>query len=164
MTRVGPRVLDNGEPFPALTMETVAHGRLSLPEAFADGWGVLLVYRAHWWPYCKQQLAAFEKARPKLEEESIRVIAASTDPLDKATETVKEHALGFPVGYALPVKETAAMLGAFYEEKRGFLQATGFVVKPDRTIAVSQFSSGPIGRLVWQDVLGLVQFYKKQTK
>jgi len=92
------------------------------------------------------------------------VIAASTDPLDKASETVTEHALGFPVGYALPVKETAAMLGAFYEEKRGFLQATGFVVKPDRTIVVSQFSSGPIGRLVWQDVLGLVQFYKKQTK
>jgi len=99
-----------------------------------------------------------------MEEESIRVIAASTDPLDKASAAVKEHALGFPVGYALPVKETAATLGAFYEEKRGFLQATGFVVKPDRTIAVSQFSSGPIGRLVWQDVLGLVQFYKKQTK
>ena len=92
------------------------------------------------------------------------MIAASTDQLDKASETVKEHALGFAVGYALPVKETAATLGAFYEEKRGFLQATGFVVKPDRTIAVSQFSSGPIGRLVWQDVLGLVQFYKKQTK
>ena len=53
---------------------------------------------------------------------------------------------------------------AFYEEKRGFLQATGFVVKPDRTIAVSQFSSGPIGRLVWPDVLGLVQYYKKQMK
>jgi hypothetical protein len=29
---------------------------------------------------------------------------------------------------------------------------------------VSQYSSGPIGRLVWQDVLGLVQFYKKQAK
>jgi peroxiredoxin len=109
-------------------------------------------------------LAAFEKARPRLEEEGIVVIAASTDPMDKASETVKEHVLGFPVGYALPVKETAATLGAFYEEKRGFLQATGFVVRPDRTIAVSQFSSGPIGRLVWQDVLGLVQFYKKQTK
>jgi len=109
-------------------------------------------------------LAAFEKARPKLEEEGIRVIAASTDPVDKATETVKKHALGFPVGYGLPLKETAATLGAFYEEKRGFLQATGFVVKPDWTIAVSQYSSGPIGRLVWQDVLGLVQFYKKQAK
>jgi hypothetical protein len=107
-------------------------------------------------------LAAFEKARPRLDEEYIRVVAASTDP--KATETVNEHWLGFPVGYALPLTETAATLGAFYEDKRGFFQATGFVIKPDRTIAVSQYSSGPIGRLVWQDVLGLVQFYKKQVK
>ena len=87
-------------------------------------------------------MAAFEKARPRLEEEGIVVIAASTDPLDKASETVKEHALGFPVGYALPVKETAATLGAFYEEKRGFLQATGFVVKPDRTVTVRQITVG----------------------
>ena len=109
-------------------------------------------------------MAAFEKARPKLEDESIRVIAGSTDPLDKASETVKEHAIGFPVGYALPLREIAATLGAFFEEKRGFFQATGFVVRPDRTIVVSQYSSGPIGRLVWQDVLGLVQFYNKQAK
>jgi hypothetical protein len=77
---------------------------------------------------------------------------------------VKEHARGFPVGYALPLVETAATLGTFSEDKRGFFQATGFVVKRDRTIAVSPYSSGPIGRLVWQDVLGLVQFYKKQAK
>ncbi len=48
MARVGTRILDSGELFPALTMETVAHGRLSLPEGFADGWGVFLLYRAHW--------------------------------------------------------------------------------------------------------------------
>jgi hypothetical protein len=48
MARVGPRILDSGEPFPTLTMETVTHGQLSLLEAFADGWGVLLLYRAHW--------------------------------------------------------------------------------------------------------------------
>jgi hypothetical protein len=69
-----------------------------------------------------------------------------------------------PVGYGLPLKETAAALGAFYEEKRGVLQSTGFVVRPDRTIAVAQYSSGPIGRLVWQDVQGLVQHYKKQAR
>jgi len=62
------------------------------------------------------------------------------------------------------LKETAAALGAFYEERRNILQSTGFVVKPDRTIVVSQYSSGPIGRLIWQDVLGLVQFYKKSPK
>jgi peroxiredoxin len=109
-------------------------------------------------------LAAFERAQDKLREEGISVVAASTDPIDKATETVSEHSLTLPVGYGLPPKETAATLGAFYEERRGFLQATGFVIKPDRTIAIAQYSSGPIGRLVWQDILGLVQFYKKQAK
>jgi len=92
------------------------------------------------------------------------VVAASTDPLDKAQETVKEHSLTFPVGYGLPLRESAEALGSFYEERRGILQATGFLVKPDRIIAVSQYSSGPIGRLVWQDILALVQFYKKQAR
>jgi peroxiredoxin len=107
-------------------------------------------------------LAAFEKARPRLEEERISVVAGSTDSQEKAAKTVKEHGLTFPVAYGLPLKETAAKLGAFYDERRNVLHATGFVVKPDRTIAVAQYSSGPIGRLVWQDVLALVQFYKKQ--
>ena len=48
MARAGTRILDSGELLPSLSMQTVAHGRLSLPEAFADGWGVLLLYRAHW--------------------------------------------------------------------------------------------------------------------
>jgi peroxiredoxin len=108
-------------------------------------------------------LAAFAKAQPRLQEEGIAVVAASTDPLEKARETVAEHSLPFPVGYGLPLKETAATLGAFYEEKRAILHSTGFLVKPDRTIAVAQYSSGPIGRLVWQDVVGLVQFYKKKA-
>jgi peroxiredoxin len=108
-------------------------------------------------------LAAFQRATDKLTDEGIRVIAASTDPLEKARETVAEHALSYPVGYGLPLKETAATLGAFYEERRGVLQSTGYVIRPDATIAVAQYSSGPIGRLVWQDVLGLVQHYKKQV-
>ena len=48
MARVGTSVLDTGEPLPVLSMETVAHGRVALPDAFGDGWGVLLLYRAHW--------------------------------------------------------------------------------------------------------------------
>jgi peroxiredoxin len=109
-------------------------------------------------------LAAFERAQEKLREEGIVVVAASSDPLEQAKETVSEQALTLPVGYGLPLKETAATFGAFYEERRGILQATGFVIKPHRTIAVAQYSSGPIGRLVWQDVLALVQFNKKQAK
>lgn len=107
-----------------------------------------------------QQLAALQRAIDKLTDEGIRVVAASTDPLDKAEETVRNT---FPVGYGLDLKETGATLGAFYEERRGFLQSTGYLIRPDATIAVAQYSTGPIGRLVWQDVLGLVQHHKKQA-
>ncbi len=48
MARAGDRILDSGERIPDLSMETAKHGRLMLPEAFGDGWGVLLIYRAHW--------------------------------------------------------------------------------------------------------------------
>jgi peroxiredoxin len=108
-------------------------------------------------------LAAFARAQDKLLAEGITTVAASTDSLDKARETVAEHTLTFPVGFGLPLKQTARDLGSFYDAQRGVLHATGFVVKPDRRIAVAQYSSGPIGRLVWQDVLGLVQFYKRSA-
>ena len=77
---------------------------------------------------------------------------------------MRSQGLTFPIGYGLDVRATAGTLGAFYEERRGILQSTGYVIAPDGTIAVAQYSSGPIGRLVWQDVLGLVQHYKKQTR
>lgn len=48
MTRGGTKVLDSGDILPTFSMETVAHGRLIVPDHFGQGWGVLLLYRAHW--------------------------------------------------------------------------------------------------------------------
>jgi hypothetical protein len=48
MARTGNTILDSGERLPSLTLDTVAHGRISLPDTFGDGWGVVLIYRAHW--------------------------------------------------------------------------------------------------------------------
>lgn len=92
------------------------------------------------------------------------MVAASTDPLEKARETVEEHSLSFPVGHCLPLKETARTLGAFYEERRQVLNSTGFLIKPDGTVAAAQYSSRSIGRLTWQDVVALVEFEKSQDR
>jgi alkyl hydroperoxide reductase subunit AhpC len=48
MARVNAHILDSGDTFPDLEMDSVDHGRIQLPEHFSGGWGVLLVYRAHW--------------------------------------------------------------------------------------------------------------------
>jgi hypothetical protein len=48
MARAGTTILDSSDRFPDLSFDTVAHGRLTLPEGLGDGWGVFLVYRGHW--------------------------------------------------------------------------------------------------------------------
>ncbi len=48
MAREGTFILDSGDTFPVLTMETVRHGRITVPDIFGEGWGVFLAYRAHW--------------------------------------------------------------------------------------------------------------------
>jgi len=41
------------------------------------------------------------------------------------------------------------------------LQATGFALKPDGTIAVSVYSSGAIGRLVAADTVNFIKYLQK---
>jgi hypothetical protein len=48
MAREGSFILDSGDKLPMLTMETVRHGRVTLPDHFGDRWGVFLIYRGHW--------------------------------------------------------------------------------------------------------------------
>ncbi len=82
------------------------------------------------------------------------------DTEEQAKGTVEECGIEFPVGYGIDNKQISELTGCFYEEKRQILHSTGYVIKPDGTIAVGVYSSGPIGRLVWQDVLGVVQHIK----
>lgn len=86
------------------------------------------------------------------------------DTEEEAQKTIEECELSFPVGYGADCKEISSLTGCFYEERRQILHSTGYVVQPDGTIAVAVYSTGPIGRLVWQDVLNLVQFYKKRAQ
>ncbi len=85
------------------------------------------------------------------------------DTEEQARGTIDECGLNFPVGYGLDNKRISALTGCFYEERRQILHGTGYVLKPDGTVAVAVYSTGPIGRLVWQDVLGMVQFFKKMA-
>jgi hypothetical protein len=48
MARASSTILDSGDTLPSLELDTVAHGHLNVPLAFQNGWGVFLLYRAHW--------------------------------------------------------------------------------------------------------------------
>ncbi len=94
----------------------------------------------------------------------MKVVAASVDTEAQAKGTTEECGItNFAVGYGLDNKQVCELTGCFYEEKRQILHSTGYVIKPDGTIAVGVYSTGPIGRLAWQDVLALVQYVKKMA-
>jgi peroxiredoxin len=168
MARAGSTILDAGDLFPKLTFKLTNGTEIETPTDLEHRWNVVLFNRGHWCPFCIAQLKSFQSGLEKLTAEGIGVLSASVDSLEKAKETQASTGATFPIAYGLPAKETAAAIGAFYDAAPAhtapYIQSTGFVLAPDGKIVVSVYSSGAIGRLVWQDVLGLVQYVKSAAK
>lgn len=154
--------IDVGEPFPRVTASQVGGGELTLPDAVRDGWAVLLFYRGHWCPYCRQQLSDFQRKLDRFADAGIRVVALSADPEPEAQATVEEHGIAFPVGYGLAPVEMRETLGTYVGGDDAFVQATGFVLRPGGLVELAVYSSGAVGRLVAADVLGLIEYARKQ--
>jgi len=57
----------------------------------------------------------------------------------------------------------AGATGAFLGPDADFIQSTGFVLDPAGRVVVSVYSSGAIGRLVPDDVIGLVGYLREHT-
>jgi peroxiredoxin len=92
-------LLNPGDPFPRLRISTTDGQTLTLPDAFAGDFGVVLFYRGSWCHYCNAQLRAFERSRQALADAGIRVAALSVDDEKTTTALVARHKLTFPVGY-----------------------------------------------------------------
>lgn len=94
-------------------------------------------------------------------ERNASVIALSVDPREEAEKTVSRHGITFPVAYGVDGRRFASATGAFYEETKGFLQATGFLLKKDGTLAGAVYSTGPLGRYTASDLLAAIDHYQK---
>ena len=110
-----------------------------------------------------EAMRAFERASRTLADNGIRIVSLSVDDKEAATALVATHKLTFPVGYGADAQAVAAATGAFVNPDPVYLQATGFVLGPDGKVVVSVYSSGAIGRLVPEDVAGLVEYVRAHT-
>jgi peroxiredoxin len=156
-------LLNPGDPFPRLTIGTPSGQTLTIPDTFAGEFAVVLFYRGAWCPYCNAQLRAFERAGQALAGAGIRVAALSVDDKETTAALVEKHKLTFPVGYGADASAVAALTGAFVNPDPVYLQSTGFVLDPAGNIVVSVYSSGAIGRLVPEDVVGLVRYLREHA-
>jgi len=73
----------------------------------------------------------------------------------------EQHKLLYPLGYGVDAKDFARATGAFFDDKKGFLHATGFIIRPNGTVENAVYSTGPIGRFVAAESLGLIGYRMK---
>lgn len=151
-------LLQPGDAFPDLSVALTDGTTLRVPEALGGHFGVVLFFRGSWCPYCVAQLRAFERARESLDAVDARVVALSVDDEATTRALIDKHRLHFPVGHSADARAVGEATGAFVNPEPVHLQSTGFVLDPAGRVVVSVYSSGAIGRLVPDDVAGLVRY------
>jgi peroxiredoxin len=153
-------LLAQGDTFPELTL-TVPGGReIPIPGSLAGQFGVVLINRGAWCPHCAAQLRAFERAGDSLAQAGVRVAALWTDDEKTTAEFIAKHGLTFPLGHSADARALAQKTGAFLNEDPLYLQSTGFMLDPRGKVIVSVYSSGAIGRLLPEDVIGMARYLR----
>jgi peroxiredoxin len=163
MKEAGMPLLHPGDTFPQLTLNIPGAHAIQVPDSFAGGLGVLLFNRGAWCPYCTAQLRAFQRAGDSLAQTGVRVAALWVDDEKTTAEFTAKHALTFPLGHSADARAVAGLTGAFVNDDPLYLQSTGFVLDPHGKVIVSVYSSGAIGRLVPEDVIGLARYLREHA-
>jgi peroxiredoxin len=156
-------LLHPGDAFPSLTVARPGGDTLELPQAVAGDYAVVLLFRGSWCPFCNAQLRAFERSCDRLAELGVRVVALSADDEASTRALVDKHGLTFPVGHGADPTALHDALGAFVSGEPPYVESTGFVLDPDGRIVVSVYSSGAIGRLMPDDVMGFVRYLRDKA-
>ena len=107
-------------------------------------------------------MAEYQAHIEEFKQENAEIVALSVDPLDKAKEMIEKTGATFPIGYGLKVPDDANKVGAYWEERRGIIHATGFTIGPDRRILQACFATGPIGRIAAVDALSSIRGTKRR--
>lgn len=155
--------LQNDQRFPVLDVPAVGGDPIHIPQSVHGSYAVVLIYRGSWCPFCRAQLAGFQQASGKLAEAGIKVVALSVDDEAATAGTIEKLKLKFPVGHSADVVAVAAITGAYTSVTPPYLQPTGFLLAPDGKILNALYSSGPIGRLDAEDVIGMVTYLKSKA-
>ncbi len=156
-------LLRPGEPFPELTVALADGASLHLPADLHGDFAVVLFYRGSWCPYCNAQLRAFQRSQQALADLGVRTVAISVDDEPTTAALIAKHGLTYPVGHSADASAVAEATGAYVDPDEGFLQSTGFILAPDGTIALNVYSSGAIGRLVPEDVIGMIRYMREHA-
>ena len=151
--------LNKGDPFPAIALNSSSAEVLTVLDNGLSDYQIILFFRGHWWFYCRRLLADYEEHFAEFIALNTGIIAASADSMVKAKEVAEQ--LSFPVAYGV-TEQQSIELGAWWENKQGFIQPSEFIIDKQGVIISSTYSSSPIGRTLPEDALSWLRFLESR--
>lgn len=97
----------------------------------------------------------FQEHIRSYDDADVQVVALSADDEEGARAMMEEVDASFPIAYGLDVDEMEERVGTYVQKggEREHLQPAQFILKPDGTVVLASYSSGPVGRLGAEDAL-----------
>ena len=113
------------QPVPALSVETIAHGRWNLADSKPANFTLIVVYRGLHCPICRPYLSELNRLAGEFVQRGVEVIALSSDNAERAAQAVRDWKLiATRVGYGLSIDD-ARTWGLYVSTSRG-KTSTGF--------------------------------------
>ena len=103
-------------------------------------------------------MGGFGEQFSELQNLNTRIVAASTDNLENSTAIAAD--LPFPVAHGV-TRDQADTLGSWWEDRRGLIQPSDFILNHEGKVLSATYSSGPIGRVEAVDSVRFIAFQEK---
>ena len=103
----------------------------------------------------------FQELWPEFEACGISLLAGSVD--DEGNARKIADGKSFPFAYGM-TREHADRIGAWWEDRRGIVQPSEFILDGENKVEVSSYSDGPLGRMDAADALRLIDLYESRKK
>ncbi len=101
----------------------------------------------------------YAEHRSELESLGASIVAASVDDPEKAGEIADGK--GFPFGHSV-TRADADALGSWWEDRRGIIQPSEFLLNAENKVMAASYSDGPIGRMDAADIVKVINFYESK--
>ena len=160
------------QPAPALSVETLAHGRFDLQAAKPERFTLVCFYRGLHCPICANYLKELERLTPEFAARGVETIAISGDGAERAGEmAAKIGANALRIGYGLALTK-AREWGLYISSSRGktsigieepalFSEPGVFLIRPDGSIYYLSVQSMPFVRPNFAEMVAALDFVIK---
>ena len=161
-----------GQPVPKTELSLIDDGTFDTHEA-GSPFTLLVVYRGYHCPKCRDQLQDLVSKLDAFADVGVNVVAASTDPKDRAEMAASEWRLeGLPVAYGLD-EATARDWGLFISTSRGktsmgveetktFAEPGLFLIREDGTLYAAWIQTVPFARPAADDLIAMMKFVNEK--